>query len=105
MRLARRLNPFQAEYDDDLAAAYEASPGWGVRPADAYTAALSTRERRIERFGGEARHHLLAAEDAARARPVNRMSAVAHHLAEARRLDPKNPGLATAIAAIEAQIR
>lgn len=105
LRIARRLNPFQAEYDDDLADAHEASPGWGVRPADAYSAALSTRERRIERFGGEARHHLLAAEDAARVRPESRRLAVAHHLAEARRLDPKNPGLADAIAAIEAQIR
>ena len=75
-----------------------------MRLAQAYASALATEERRIDRFGGLARDHLAAARDAALLRRLGSGDGTVfeQHLAEAARLDPKNPGLAQALADVRA---
>jgi O-antigen ligase len=102
LRAATRINPLQAQYFDDLALARELRAPASRDPHGEYAAALDLRQRRIQRFGGTVAHHLEAARVARVLRPVDDEAANAyeHHLDEARRLDPRNPGLERAIADI-----
>jgi hypothetical protein len=104
LRWAGRIDPLQAAYLDDLARAHESSVRVGVPPEGAYTSALATEERRIDRFGGLARDHLAVARDAALLSRLGSGQGLAfeRHLVEAARLDPKNPGLAQALADVRA---
>ncbi len=91
MRLAATLNPLQATYLDDVAAAHEASVQWGVPPDAARSSALDRLRERIDHFGAGAATYLDAARVASAA--PDTLDLMEGYLDAAARADPKNPGL------------
>ena len=104
LQLAVRLDPLQAAYLDDLGAAQESSTRWGASPIEANRSAFGTYQRRLDRFGGTAADHLHAARAAAALASLDAMSpdVAESEIAQAERLDPKNPGLSSAVDGIAA---